>query len=165
MELWRFRIKNATPFDKGRTIGQGLTAIVAALNPLSRRRSAQIISEFFDVDAQSRLPQDINVNPTAPRALPTNRPIGTSQTQNAAAQAEVRRLQAQGFTDIRVNQQQVNGAGQRVGINRPDISATSPQGRRVNIELDRSTSNRGPVHATRTRANDPDAEIILRTVD
>nr|WP_319397160.1 RHS repeat-associated core domain-containing protein [uncultured Desulfobacter sp.] len=112
-----------------------------------------------------RLTQDINVNPTPPRILPTNRPIGTSLTQNAAAQAEIRQLQQAGYTDIRVNQQQVNAAGQRVGINRPDIQATSPSGERIYLEYDTSISNRGPLHQQRITANDPNAQVLLRTVD
>ena len=136
-------------------------------------RSARAIDKGVDTlkasgkaDDLRRLPQDINVNPQAPSPLPTNRPIGTSSTQNAAAQGEVRRMEAQGFVDIRVNQQQVNGAGQRVGTNRPDVSGTNPStGNRVNVEFDRSTSTRGVEHERRIRANDPQAEVILRKVD
>ena len=115
--------------------------------------------------APKRLPQDTKVNPTPPKKLPTNRPIGKSSTQNAVAQAEIKRLQQTGHTDIRVNQQHVNSAGQRVGINRPDIQATSPGGQRVYIEYDTSISNRGPLHYQRIMANDPNGQVILRTVD
>jgi hypothetical protein len=116
-------------------------------------------------DAQKRLPQDIKVNPNAPDPLPTNRPIGKSPTQNAAAQAKVEELKAAGYTDIRVNQQQVNAAGERVGINRPDIQATSPSGQRVYIEYDTSVSNRGPLHEQRLNANDPTGKVELYEVD
>lgn len=113
----------------------------------------------------SRLPQDANVNPVAPGALPTNRPIGLSPTQNAEAQKIVAELRAAGYTDIRVNQQQVNALGSRVGVNRPDIQATSPGGQRVHYELDTSSSNRGAGHETRIKANDPAAKGILKTVN
>lgn len=112
-----------------------------------------------------RLPQDVNVNPVAPAALPTKRPIGLSPTQNAEAQKIIAELRAAGYTDIRVNQQQVNAAGTRVGVNRPDIQATSPSGQRVYFELDRSSSNRGAAHETRIKANDPPAKVILKTVN
>ena len=113
----------------------------------------------------SRLPQDVNVSPQPPAALPTNRPIGQSPTQNAAAQAEVQRMQAAGFRDIRVNQQQVNAQGQRVGTNRPDVQGTSPSGQRHYIEFDTSGSTRGPGHEARIRANDPNGHVQLRTVN
>lgn len=113
----------------------------------------------------ARLSQDMNVNPRAPRALPTNRPIGLSPTQNAEAQKIVAELKAAGYTDIRVNQQQVNALGSRVGVNRPDIQATSPGGQRVHYELDTASSTRGAGHETRIKANDPAAKVILKTVN
>lgn len=113
----------------------------------------------------ARLPQDINVNPNAPTALPTNRPIGGSAAQNAEAQAEIRRLQQAGYTNIRVNQQQVNALGLRVGTNRPDVQATAPNGQRVYIEYDTSRSMRGPMHEIRIKANDPSGHVQLRKAD
>ncbi|MEX0139514.1 VCBS repeat-containing protein [Massilia sp. LMS1-1-1.1] len=112
-----------------------------------------------------RLPQDINVNPKAPAALPTSRPIGLSPTQNAEAQRIVADMKAAGYTDIRVNQQQTNALGSRVGVNRPDISGTSPAGQRVHYELDTDSSSRGAGHQTRIKANDPAAEVILKRVN
>ena len=112
-----------------------------------------------------RLPQDVAVNPTAPAALPTDRPIGTSPTQNAAAQADVAKMQDEGYTDIRVNQQQVNAAGERVGLNRPDVQGTSPTGQRVYNEYDKTTSRRGPVHEKRIKANDPKSEVNPKKVN
>ncbi len=116
-------------------------------------------------DVSKRLPQDIKVNSNAPDSLPTNRPIGKSTTQNAAAQAKIKELEAAGYTDIRVNQQQVNAGGERVGINRPDIQATTPSGQRVYIEYDTSLSNRGPLHEQRINANDPSGTVELYKVD
>jgi hypothetical protein len=112
-----------------------------------------------------RLLQDINVNPTAPPVRALNRPIGQSPTQNAAMQADIAAARAQGATDIRVNQQQVNAAGQRVGTNRPDLQYTDANGRRVYVEYDTTSSTRGPGHQTRILANDPNSTVILRTVD
>jgi len=93
------------------------------------------------------------------------RPIGQSATQNAALQGEIAAARRAGATDFRVNQQQVNAAGQRVGTNRPDLQYTDANGRRVYVEYDTSTSTRGPGHQTRIEANDPNGRVILRVVE
>ena len=152
-------------------LGEGKIAMAATGFVLSRiggriltrwlgRLEDKLDDVLTDV-APNRLPQDLRVSSTPPAALPTDRPIGLSPTQNAAAQSRIRELEAQGYTDIRVNQQQVNALGQRCGVCRPDIQATSPTGQRAYFELDRTTSNRGPVHERRLRANDPDGTVEL----
>src|ERR1051325_5901795 len=86
--------------------------------------------------------------------------IGTADIQYAISQ---------GATDIRVNQQQVNALGQRVGINRPDLQYTLPGNNRVYIEYDNTTPGtwpntpRGNQHADRILANDPNGGVILRS--
>ncbi len=65
-----------------------------------------------------------------------------------------------GATDIRIDQHQVNAAGQRVGINRPDLQYTL-DGRRHYEEFDIPGSRRGPGHEARIRANDPDGIVDL----
>ena len=115
--------------------------------------------------AANRLAQDVKVNPTPPAALPTSRAIGNSPTQNVAAQAEVQRMQEAGYADIRINQQQVNAQGQRVGTNRPDLQGTSPAGQREYHEFDTSKSTRGPGHEARIRSNDESGSVKLRKVD
>jgi len=112
-----------------------------------------------------RLPQDINVNPTPPPALSLDRLIGGGPAQNAAMQADIKEARAQGETDFRVNQEQVNAAGQRVGTNRPDLQYTDANGRRVYVEYDTTSSTRGPRHQCRIMANDPNGTVILRTVN
>ncbi len=112
-----------------------------------------------------RPPQDINVNPTAPPVRPLNRCIGNSPPQNAAMQVDIVAARAQDATDFRVNQEQVNAAGQRVGTNRPDLQYTDANGRRVYVEYDTTSSTRGPGHLTRIMANDPNGTVILRTVN
>jgi len=102
----------------------------------------------------ARLPQDVAVNPTAPRALPLNRPVGLSDSQNEFVQSRIGSLQEQGATDLRVNQQQVDINGSRVGINRPDLQYTL-NGQRYYDEFDTSVSGRGAGHAGRIGANDP----------
>lgn len=121
-------------------------------------------------DVRTRLPQDIAVDPVAPPALPTQgRGIGTSAWQARQLQLDLAEARAMRATDIRVNQQQVNAAGERVGINRPDLQYTRPDGTRVYIEYDRTTPQtfpntpRGPRHMERTLANDPEGIAILRS--
>jgi RHS repeat-associated protein len=112
--------------------------------------------------AVNRLPRDVTVNTTAPDALPLNRPIGRSPTQNARAQRHAEKLQGAGAQDVRINQQQINGAGERVGINRPDLSYTNPKtGQRVNVEYERTGSARGEGHRQRIQANDPDTKVRI----
>ena len=54
----------------------------------------------------------------------------------------------------------------RVGICRPDVQATlRDSNKRIYIEYDRASSNRGAGHASRALSNDPDAIVTLRTVD
>lgn len=114
--------------------------------------------------SSARLAQDVAVSPSAPRALPLNRPVGASPSQNQFVQSRIAGLQEQGATAFRVNQQQVNINGVRVGINRPDLQYTL-NGRRFYEEFDTVLSNRGPGHAARISANDPFGFINLFTVN
>lgn len=116
-------------------------------------------------DDIARLPQDVNVNPRAPRALPTDRSIGRSPSQNRALQEQIADWRRKGYTDIRVNQHQVNARGERVGINRPDLQGTNPQGRREYVEYETSKSTRGPGHERRIRANDPHGTVDVIKAD
>ena len=111
----------------------------------------------------ARLPQDVKVNPKPPAPLRLNRPIGKSPTQNARAQADIQAARAQGATDIRVNQQQVNANGVRVGTNRPDVQYTL-NGNRVYHEYDTPSSGRGPGHQARILSNDPGGTVHLHEV-
>ncbi len=114
--------------------------------------------------ARPRLPQDAAVNPKVPRVLDTNRPIGSSSSQNAQLQADIKYLDSIGAKNVRVNQQQITVYnGQRVGTNRPDLQFDY-NGRRYQVEYDRPTSGRGTGHQLRIKSNDPDAETILLIV-
>ncbi len=113
--------------------------------------------------ARPRLPQDINVNPIAPDPLPLNRPVGTSPSQNAYVQQRIADLQAGGAIDLRVNQQQVDLNGTRVGVNRPDLQYTQ-NGQRVYEEFDRPPPVRAAEHEARILANDPAGAVNLFTV-
>jgi len=110
-----------------------------------------------------RLAQDVTVNPAAPKALSLDRPVGGSASQNAFVQKRIMSLQERGASDIRVNQQQVNINGTRVGVNRPDLQYTL-NGRRYYEEFDIPSSTRGPGHQARILANDPDGLVELFTV-
>lgn len=121
--------------------------------------------------AAERLPQDINVDPVPPDPLPLNRRIGSNPRQNEVLQQDIAEAEAMGALDIRVNQHQVNAAGERVGINLPDLQYTRPDGTRVYIEYDNMTPGtspntpRGPSHADRIMANDPSGVVILKVFE
>jgi hypothetical protein len=141
-----------------------------AINALARPGDSVIIGN--GVAPGPRLPQDAAVAGRAdPDVLDLRRPVGGSITQNQAAAADIATLRNMGASNIRVNQQQLNATGTaegdvcRAGICRPDVEATLPDGRRIRIEYDRSTSRRGPGHADRILRNDPNAIVILRTVN
>ena len=113
-----------------------------------------------------RDPKDIAISakPKTPDPIPwQGRTIGNTPAQNQEVQAVAQDLHNRGAQDIRIDQHQVNIHGQRVGINRPDLQYTF-NSRRYYVEWDRATSARGPEHASRIHANDPDGIIELRTV-
>jgi hypothetical protein len=114
-----------------------------------------------------RLSQDVAVSSQPPRALSlTGRKIGASAAQNDAAERAAEIFRQAGFDDIRINQQQVDARGNRVGINRPDLQATNPHtGLREYYEFDTSSSTRGPGHAQRILANDGFGVVFLITMD
>jgi hypothetical protein len=109
--------------------------------------------------ALSRLPQDVAVNPRAPAALPLNRPISQSVTQNAVVQQRIQDLINRGARDIRVNQQQLNINGLRTGINRPDLQYTL-NGVRFYEEFETRSLVDAWAHAWRILANDPVGQFI-----
>ncbi len=110
----------------------------------------------------AQLPQDGAVNPRAPAPLPTSgRSIGRG-SHNQALQTDIANL-PDGATDIRVNQQQVNAARQRVGINRPDSQYTVSR-QRYYIEYEGPANPRGAAHTTRITANDPTAIVTVRLI-
>lgn len=164
-------------FDAGGKHGELVTP---GSVPPTQNRAVDVVSKVVSPDAtpevglrrtssnhapgSTRLAQDIAVNPTAPRALPLTRPVGASTTQNQVVQSRIASLQADGATAIRVNQQQVNIDGVRVGISRPDLQYTL-NGQRFYEEFDTALSNRGPLHALRIGAIDPSGVIKLSTVD
>ena len=139
-------------------VGFGGSETPAAVGP-SSPYSYYAVSGCCVAPSAARLSQDVAVNPRAPAALPTNRSVGRA-SHNQALQTDIANLPA-GATDIRVNQQQVNAAGQRVGINRPDLQYTV-NGQRYYVEYEGPANPRGPAHTTRITANDPAAIVTVR---
>ncbi len=71
-----------------------------------------------------RNPLDKSVNRTAPGQKALNRPISKRSAQNADCQDMVKQLDQDTTIvegSIRIDQQQINSSGNRVGINRPDL--------------------------------------------
>ncbi len=145
-------------------------AQVKAINTLAREGDGVIVG---DGRPRIRDAKDIGARPEAPPNKGIEgRTVGKSRLQNAMVQDDIRRLEEAGvqFKEVRINQQQVNAAECRVGICRPDTQLTILEGslsdgRRLYIEYDRASSSRGREHAQRLLSNDPNAIVILKTVD
>jgi hypothetical protein len=104
-----------------------------------------------------RDPKDIareSQNPKPPLANNGKGSIGTNPQQANDLQSWLQQAARQNARDVRVNQEQVNAAGVRVGINRPDLQYTVGN-QRVYVEFDTPDSPRGEPHAQRICANDP----------
>ena len=145
-------------------------AQVKAINTLAREGDGVIVG---DGRPRIRDAKDIGARPKAPPAMNfEGRTVGKNRRQNAMVQDDIKRLREAGvqFKEVRIDQQQVNAAKCRVGICRPDTQLTILEGslsdgRRLYIEYDRASSNRGREHAQRLLSNDPNAIVILKTVD
>jgi hypothetical protein len=173
---------NETPIGKVKTIVE-LAFLAKAISTLPRhiqdiarwvrnKRSVSKPAPASPVDGvvvrtspppAARLPQDVSVDPRPPPAKSTGY-IGKSTTQQAELSRDISSARASGATDIRVNQHQVNAAGERVGINRPDLQYTRADGTRVYIEYDTPPPIRAQGHQIRIEANDPSAVVILKTM-
>jgi len=128
-------------------------------------REASSFFEGGDED-EERMPQDIERQqnyPNPPNANEGNGTIGTNPNQAAALQRDIEQARSEGATDIRVNQEQVNAQGERVGQNRPDLQYTDSNGIRHYVEYDQDPSS-GAAHAQRITANDPAGVVETKTV-
>jgi RHS repeat-associated protein len=117
-----------------------------------------------------RAPEDIGRQSNYPNPPPANDgagTIGTNANRTASLARDIRIARFLRATDIRVNQEQVNAQGVRVGRNRPDLQFTLFGRLRVYVEYDPTNpvGNRGPGHNTRTLSNDPGGLSILKTLD
>ncbi len=130
------------------------------------RASSSPLRWVYNPSSVPRDPLDIDIersNPTPPDANWGNSTIGGSPAQNADVQMWVQRASSIGAQDIRVNQQQVNVSGIRVGLNKPDLQFTYG-GQRYYVEWDTPDSLRGIPHAQRIQANDPAAWGVLQLI-
>lgn len=87
----------------------------------------------------------------------------TNPNQKAALDRDIEQARSEGARDIRVNQEQVNAQGERVGRNRPDLQYTDKNGIRHVIEYDQDPAS-GAAHAARIKSNDPAAIVTPKTV-
>ena len=105
--------------------------------------------------------RDLAVSRTAPAIKATTRSIGRP-SHNQELQSDIAALPF-GARDIRVNQQQLDAAGDRVGLNRPDLQYTLGNAR-FHIEYEGLANPRGAAHEARIFANDPAAVFILKLI-
>ncbi|WP_258068376.1 hypothetical protein, partial [Rathayibacter toxicus] len=135
-----------------------------AVGGAAGRRLTTVTRKLLDeIPAVPRLAQDIAVSPKVPEAMkPFGRSVGRNPVHNKEVADLVEILSKDELVmDIRVDQQQINAAGVRVGLNRPDLQYTK-NGIRYYVEWDSVSSDRGLKHASRILANDPNARITLR---
>lgn len=140
-----------------------LLAVTPGLSDSIKERAIRKIVRM--APERARLSVDAEVRgATAPPALSATRAISADASRNEQKDAEVATLLSGGYTDIRVNERQVDAAGRVVGINRPDIQATSPEGKRHCFEVGAS-ANRWLSQLARMQSNEPDAKVRRIAVD
>jgi hypothetical protein len=79
--------------------------------------------------------------------------IGKTAQANALA-GDIKLARLLRAADIRINKEQVNADGIRVGRNRPDLQFTLLGKIRIYIEYDSPSSGKGPARAARIFSND-----------
>jgi hypothetical protein len=153
--------------------GEVLGALVTGQEPCAREllESAALggFAGFlgYRSPATARLPQDVErqANYAVPPGAKRAGAIGASPFQQAELARDLAAAHAMSALDIRVNQEQVNAAGVRVGINRPDLQYTDPRtNTRVYIEYDTPSSGRSLAHRARILANDPKGIVIPKII-
>ena len=82
---------------------------------------------------------------------------------NSAIDKGISQSKQQGKQNIRKNQTQVDASGKKVGNNRPDIQYDE-NGQHVCVEYDTNPNN-GLKHQQTIQTNDPNAKVILKTVE
>ncbi|WP_299488019.1 hypothetical protein [Acaryochloris sp. IP29b_bin.137] len=115
------------------------------------------------IDSQEQLGSfnewDEVARPVGAKALPANHGKSANLAHWLHVEKIRGRLQQQGWKNIRVDQQQVQGKQSErvVGINRPDISAIHPKTKeRLNIEVD-TDLRQSQKHQRQVVKNDPQA--------
>jgi RHS repeat-associated protein len=134
------------------------------------RRDKPAIPEgnnFPKAEPAPRLPGDAareNNYPKPPQANEGNGKIGPNAAQASKLQDWLQYLKGLDppAEDVRVNQEQVDAGGVRVGQDRPDLQFTW-NNQRYYVEFDTPDSPRGYPHAQRICANDAAGIVILVT--
>ncbi|HEX6699181.1 MAG TPA: RHS repeat-associated core domain-containing protein [Gaiellaceae bacterium] len=139
--------------------GEGAAAAEAA--------AEESAAEAAEEESSARLPQDEarEAQQPPPEAKNTNRPNagGGGAAHNAEIDARTAEVEAEGAQDVRVNQEQVDASGKRVGRNRPDLQYTI-NGQRYYEEWDTDPA-RSAAHEARIKANDPNAIVIPHIIE
>jgi hypothetical protein len=112
---------------------------------------------------QGRVKQDIDVDPDPPPNNDGNSTIGTTPNQDLQLKVDIAAARNAGAADIRVNQEQVNAGGKRIGINKPDLQYTIGK-QRYYVEYEQPGNPRGMDHVKRILANDPTAKITVKLI-
>ncbi len=125
-------------------------ADVAKKNKILDIENTLDLSERSELDVKYQNAKK-ETGPTNPLGL--ERKIGKSALQNKTKDDLITQLEKLGAEDFRVNQTQVNAAGEAVGINRPDIQFTY-NGERYYVEIDGPPADRAIPHKDRIILND-----------
>lgn len=105
---------------------------------------------------RKRLRQDVEVKKQPPEAREKDR-LRNNKDSNEKLKKDIEHAKANGGRNIRVDQHQVNAAGERVGLNSPSLQYTTMDGQRIYIIYDGS-----PARIDRILANDPNGQVIYR---
>jgi hypothetical protein len=140
-------------FRLGLAVFSGLAAFRSISSIL--RTPGTVVRSPIDIARETDYPNPPDANDGAGT-------IGNSPLQNKSLDRDIRLLRFLQAKDIRVNQEQTNANGVRVGRNRPDLQATLFFRLRVYIEYDAVGNGRAAGHQSRILSNDPWSIIILR---
>jgi RHS repeat-associated protein len=145
-------------------VGRRVTAVFLIVGSMKVPIGEDAALPVGSLPREARLPQDVAVaGRDAPPVKSLFRPISRSASQNQQLWQDVRVLVARRAGDIRVNQQQVDINGLRVGINRPDLQYTL-NGQRFYVEYETQSYEDALLHGPRIMANDPLGGFIPRWV-
>ncbi len=168
--IFGFAIGGAAGIDaieKGHT-AQGIFRLALAV--FSGLSAVRTITGILKTPGTSvRSPLDVARETNSPEPPDANDGVGSSiskdPAQNASLGRDLRLARLLGGEDIRVNQEQVNADGVRVGRNRPDLQFTLRLfvKLRIYIEYDPVDGTRAAGHQSRIFSNDPWSIIILKS--
>lgn len=122
-------------------------------------RAADKIGDAANISKQGQKAKEIGsyIKPNGGNAKPHG-----GQKHNSAIDKYIEDMPAKA-KNIRKNQAQVDINGNKVGTNRPDVQYDL-NGQHYNVEFDTHPEN-GLKHQQTVQANDPNAKVILKTVE